>query len=77
MAGKRNVVFFDLDGTLTDPAEGITNCVAYALREMGRAIPERKALYRRSPHVRFITSRGRSRSSRRVPDAMTSTGCFL
>lgn len=46
MAGKRNVVFFDLDGTLTDPAEGITNCVAYALREMGRAIPGRKTLYR-------------------------------
>lgn len=44
--GRKNVVFFDLDGTLTDPAEGITNCVAYALREMGRVIPERKMLYR-------------------------------
>ena len=29
--------------------------------------------YLRSTHVRFITSRGSSRSSRRVPDAMTST----
>lgn len=25
-------LFFDLDGTLTDPKEGITKCVAYALR---------------------------------------------
>ena len=29
-------VFFDLDGTLTDSAPGITNSVAYALEKMGR-----------------------------------------
>lgn len=28
-------VFFDLDGTLTDPKEGITKCVSYALRFFG------------------------------------------
>lgn len=28
-------IFFDLDGTLTDPQEGITNCVRYALEEFG------------------------------------------
>lgn len=28
-------VLFDLDGTLTDPAEGITKSVAYALNEFG------------------------------------------
>ena len=28
-------LLFDLDGTLTDPAEGITNCVAYALSHFG------------------------------------------
>ncbi|HWA83879.1 MAG TPA: HAD family hydrolase [Fimbriimonadaceae bacterium] len=28
-------VLFDLDGTLTDPAEGILGSVAYALRKMG------------------------------------------
>ena len=28
-------VLFDLDGTLTDPAEGITGAVAYALRHYG------------------------------------------
>lgn len=29
---KYNTILFDLDGTLTDPKEGITKCVAYALR---------------------------------------------
>ena len=34
-------LLFDLDGTLTDPAEGITNCVAYALAHFGiTAAPE-------------------------------------
>lgn len=38
-------VLFDLDGTLTDPAEGITNSVAHALRRMGMPVPPREALY--------------------------------
>lgn len=37
---------FDLDGTLTDPAEGITNSILYALRKMGAEEPERESLYR-------------------------------
>ena len=32
-------LLFDLDGTLTDPAEGIFNSVYYALAEMGRERP--------------------------------------
>ncbi|MNJ95210.1 5'-nucleotidase [compost metagenome] len=28
-------ILFDLDGTLTDPAEGITKCIAYALASKG------------------------------------------
>jgi len=28
-------ILFDLDGTLTDPKEGITKCVQYALRKFG------------------------------------------
>ena len=28
-------IFFDLDGTLTDPKEGVTNCVKYALEQFG------------------------------------------
>jgi phosphoglycolate phosphatase len=30
---------FDLDGTLTDPREGITRCIAYALERMGHEPP--------------------------------------
>ena len=35
---------FDLDGTLTDPAKGITNSVAYALRYYGIEAADRSAL---------------------------------
>ena len=28
-------VYFDLDGTLTDPYEGITKCILFALDELG------------------------------------------
>lgn len=31
----KNTILFDLDGTLTDPKEGITKSVAYALRQYG------------------------------------------
>lgn len=34
-----NTILFDLDGTLTDPKEGITNCVRYALEKMGISPP--------------------------------------
>lgn len=33
-------VLFDLDGTLTDSAEGITKCVQYALSELGYEVSE-------------------------------------
>lgn len=39
-------VFFDLDGTLTDPGLGITNSVMYALEKLGYAVPPRQELYR-------------------------------
>ena len=39
-------IFFDLDGTLTDPAEGITNSVAYALSKFGIEVSDKKTLYR-------------------------------
>jgi len=32
-------VFFDLDGTLTDPKEGITRCIQYALENVGGDVP--------------------------------------
>lgn len=37
--------FFDLDGTLTDPGEGITASVRYALKKLGIDPPEKGALY--------------------------------
>ncbi|NNF15921.1 MAG: HAD hydrolase-like protein [Gammaproteobacteria bacterium] len=32
-------VFFDLDGTLTDPSTGITRCIQYALKELEQTPP--------------------------------------
>ena len=32
-------MLLDLDGTLTDPALGITNCIAYALSRLDAAVP--------------------------------------
>ena len=39
-------IFFDLDGTLTDPGLGITNAVMYALERFGISVAERSSLYR-------------------------------
>ncbi len=40
-----NTILFDLDGTLTDPGEGITNSVAYALSRFGIDVADRRELY--------------------------------
>lgn len=37
-------LFFDLDGTLTDPRPGIVGCLQYALDRLGRPVPEEAAL---------------------------------
>ena len=34
-----HAVCFDMDGTLTDPTLGITNCIRYALERLGREVP--------------------------------------
>ncbi|MBP3301287.1 MAG: HAD family hydrolase [Clostridia bacterium] len=39
-----DVILFDLDGTLTDPAEGITKSVEYALNQYGISVENREAL---------------------------------
>lgn len=39
-------VLFDLDGTLTDPGEGITKSVAYALGKYGIGVADRAELYK-------------------------------
>lgn len=41
-----DIYLFDLDGTLTDPAEGITNSVAYALNKFGISVESREELYK-------------------------------
>lgn len=38
-------VLFDLDGTLTDPALGITNGIIHMLEKTGREVPPREKLY--------------------------------
>ena len=45
MAGPRHV-YIDLDGTLTDPFEGITKCICYALERLGEMPPEITSLRR-------------------------------
>lgn len=39
-------ILFDLDGTLTDPGEGITNSVAYALKKYGIVVGDKTTLYK-------------------------------
>lgn len=39
-----DTVLFDLDGTLTDPFEGISNSVIYALKKFGIAAPDKPLL---------------------------------
>ena len=41
-----NYILFDLDGTLTDPGEGITNSVAYALNKFGITVLDKTTLYK-------------------------------
>lgn len=42
---KKNILF-DLDGTLTDPAPGITGSVRYALEKLGAPVPPQEVLCR-------------------------------
>jgi len=37
-------LFFDLDGTLSDPSDGITRCIQYALQRLGRSYPPKAEL---------------------------------
>lgn len=40
----KKYILFDLDGTLTDPREGITACVQYALKDFGIEEPDQEKL---------------------------------
>ena len=39
-------IFFDLDGTLTDSAPGITRCLAHAFAQLGAPVPNDSELRR-------------------------------
>lgn len=39
-----STLFFDLDGTLTDPRKGITRCIQYGLEQIGRPFPPQAEL---------------------------------
>lgn len=43
---KYDVILFDLDGTLTDPADGIINSVIYALSKYNISVDDRRSLYK-------------------------------
>jgi phosphoglycolate phosphatase len=42
----KDFILFDLDGTLTDPAQGITNSLMYALKCYGIKTADRSSLYK-------------------------------
>ncbi len=44
MSARYSLLFWDLDGTLTDPKEGITKSIHYALDRLGIAAPDLDAL---------------------------------
>ena len=37
-------ILFDLDGTLTDPSEGIVNCIIHTLKKLNLPVPAREKL---------------------------------
>jgi len=43
---RKKYILFDLDGTLTDPALGITNSVMYSLKKFGISVSDRSDLYK-------------------------------
>ncbi len=44
MKKPMDTIFFDLDGTLTDPKPGITRSLQYALEQLGRPVPSQDEL---------------------------------
>ena len=38
------IIFFDLDGTLSDPKLGITKSIQYALKRLNREVPPKNQL---------------------------------
>jgi phosphoglycolate phosphatase len=69
---KRDVLLFDLDGTLTDPKPGIVGCIRFALDQLTVACPADEALVQYiGPPLRgtFGTLLGTT-DTRRIEEAM-------
>lgn len=56
-------VFFDLDGTLTDPMLGITGSIRYALEKLGATAPDAQELTWCIGATRKFSDAGGQRSS--------------
>lgn len=65
-------VFFDLDGTITEPAQGITNGIKYALSKYGIHVEDRTELYPFiGPPIRDSFKRFYSFSDEQVEEAVS------
>lgn len=62
-------IFFDLDGTLTDPFEGISKSIIYALEKLGEPVPRERDL-RRWIGPPLLESFGAYIGSERAPEAL-------
>lgn len=55
---KAMTLFFDLDGTLSDPSDGITRCIQYALERLGRPYsPKAELVHFIGPPLRWTFPR--------------------
>ena len=71
-----DAIFFDLDGTLTDPKTGITRSIQYALQKLDLPVPSQDELtWCIGPPLRdsFVTTTGRRQPGRPGRDALSRT----
>ena len=78
----RSVLLVDLDGTLTDPAEGIVGCFRHALEMLGRTPPPAPDLtwiigppLRRSFHAMLDGAADPEEALRPIAGAIRPRGC--
>ena len=69
MSGERgkDVLFFDLDGTLIDSQVGITACIAYALQKMEYPVPPQdtlRTLHGRGHRLAVVTAKNEPHARR-------------
>lgn len=49
--GNYQIILFDLDGTISDPKEGITKSIQYALQKLGKKESDLRKLERFIDHL--------------------------